>query len=71
VSTLNAESMIVEVDPDLCALTGECVTVAPSVFWFEGDELKVRQPGTTEEREDADHAIDLCPMRAISWVSSA
>ena len=66
---IDTESMTVEVDTDMCALTGECVTVAPSLFWFEGDELKVRQPETPEEREDADRAIELCPMRAINWVS--
>ncbi len=56
-------------DKRLCALTGECVTVAPKVFWFEGDELLVEAHPGEEQREAVERAVELCPMAAISTES--
>jgi ferredoxin len=58
----------IRVDPELCALTGQCVTVAPEIFWFEGDEL-VHQPwAKIESHESVRRAVEYCPMGAIAIV---
>lgn len=54
------------VDRGLCALTGQCATVAPDVFWFEGDELSYDPAPGTDQREAVEHAVALCPMAAVS-----
>jgi ferredoxin len=60
---------VIEIDTARCAYTGECVTVAPEIFWFEGDELTVRDSIAPEDFEDAQRAIELCPMQALRWIS--
>ena len=63
--------MRVAVNKDLCALTGECVTIAPEIFWFDGDDLIVAPELLESQREDAERAITLCPMQAIRWSDDA
>jgi ferredoxin len=56
----------IRVERDECALTGQCVTVAPALFWFDDEgELHHRESVDESEREDAERAARLCPMLAI------
>jgi ferredoxin len=54
------------VDRGRCALTGQCATLAPELFWFEGDELAYVAAPAEERREEVERAVEQCPTRAIS-----
>lgn len=52
-------------DKDMCALTGQCVMVAPDVFDFEGDDLVYNEHPDESQREPVEQAVRLCPMQAL------
>lgn len=60
--------MQVEVDPDLCISCGLCVSIEPGIFQFN-DEDKAQAVGdvTEENRDNAQTAVDSCPVGAIHW----
>lgn len=60
--------MQVEVDPDLCISCGMCVSIEPDIFQFN-DEDKAQAVGdvTEENRDNAQTAVDSCPVGAIHW----
>ena len=60
--------MRVRVDPSLCAATGYCAEIAPSVFRLpETGPVEVIAPSPELELwELVEEAVDLCPTGAIS-----
>lgn len=59
--------MKVIVDAERCALHGECVRAAPTVFAIDEDDVvMVLEPNPGEElRSTVEDAAMVCPMAAI------
>lgn len=64
--------MKVEIEPDKCIASGQCVLIAESVFDQHEDDgiVKLHGDGTAETVADADadavrSAARVCPARAI------
>jgi ferredoxin len=64
--------MRIEIDRAICDGYGNCVFVAPEVFDLDDENLVTLLVDTItdETRPAVELAIDECPMRAISLVSS-
>ncbi|MCY4069269.1 MAG: ferredoxin [Acidimicrobiaceae bacterium] len=59
---------IVEVDHDVCIVSGMCASLAPEIFDIDDDglRLEVLQPSLTPELADkARNAEACCPVSAI------
>lgn len=56
----------VEVDPEACISTGNCVRRAPSAFAFTEDDHSQAQPGATDlPEEQLLQVARSCPVGAI------
>ena len=64
---VSGESRI-EVDPDLCVGTGECVRIAPAAFALDecDDVARVLPTRSEHELEDLEDAAMNCPTQAIT-----
>lgn len=51
---------------ELCQSHGQCVYVAPDLFWFEGDDLKYDPDPDPAKREAVYEAVEACPEQAIA-----
>ena len=52
-----------------CLKSGQCTYMHPALFQEGGDGypiVLIPEP-TDDQRTDADDAIELCPVSAISW----
>lgn len=61
--------MKVEVDPEICIGSGNCVATCPKVFELKDNVAHVKVDTVPpEEEECAREAVDGCPVSAISIV---
>jgi ferredoxin len=60
----------VEVEPDVCSLFAQCVSIAPQVFLRVDDDVLVweREVGPELYRQ-VEEAVEACPSGAIRIVS--
>ncbi|WP_127509329.1 ferredoxin [Actinoplanes solisilvae] len=59
-------SVRITVDMNLCESHGQCVFVAPDVFWFDEDEILNHKPKVdSSEYDRVVAAAAACPVRAI------
>jgi CDGSH-type Zn-finger protein/ferredoxin len=65
-----ASTLKVEVDPDTCIGSGDCVRIAPGAFALEGPTSVVIDP-TAEDEETLRQAERSCPTGAITVTSEA
>ena len=65
--------MKVEVEPEKCIASGQCVLIAESVFDQDEDEgtvvLRTEEPAAGDE-EAVRNAARICPARAIRTVDA-
>jgi ferredoxin len=60
------ESLVIEIDRDLCYGFGDCVSTAPDVFELDGDEKAVVVDPNGAPRDDLLAAAGNCPVMAIT-----
>jgi ferredoxin len=60
----------VEVDPELCCSSGQCVLEAPDVFEMGDDGFAQVLPASRErtDSQEVRNAVELCPAGAIRFV---
>lgn len=58
--------MKIVVDTERCQLHGQCVDIAPDIFWFEGEDLKYDAEPDEGRREAMYEAEEACPEQAIT-----
>lgn len=61
----NSSRVLIQVDRDICAGFGECVTLLPQVFALDEDGLAVVLDPEAAEVDQLIEAADICPVSAI------
>lgn len=70
-SDVQADPVSVEVDPDVCCLYAQCVTIAPEVFQIADETLVWERTADASQRALVEEAVDRCPAGAIRIVEEA
>ena len=70
-SDVKPDHVTVEVDPDVCCLYAQCVTIAPEVFQIVDETLAWGRTADASQRSLLEEAVGRCPAGAISIVEEA
>ena len=63
--------LTIDIDMDKCQNYGQCVCEAEDIFQLDGDgNIQYTKDVPDDRQDDVDNAVDVCPMRAISYTTA-
>jgi ferredoxin len=67
-TNMEPDRVTVEVNPEVCCLYAQCVTIVPEVFQIADEALAWERTVDASQRDLVEEAVSRCPAGAIRIV---